>query len=183
MLKSSLKAKIILTLVVIISSMAACVNTDEQLNKFKEYDGPLREVEDVVMHHSDSAIVKMKMESPYMLEFQSGDREFPNGLLLTFFDELGNVKTTIKANEAFYFKSENLWRGREDVVVRNFESNEQLNTEELFWDPDEGLIFTERFVTIRLDEEVLYGRGLEADEEFTWYQIKKPEGEFYIEDE
>ena len=68
------------------------------------------------------------------------------------------------------------------MEVVNIEKNEQLNTEELFWNPDKEEIFTESFVSIRLQSEVLYGEGLTAKQDMSSYTIKKPQGEFSIDE-
>jgi LPS export ABC transporter protein LptC len=161
---------------------ASCVVTEEQLESVKEYDGPLRVASDVVMFYSDSAIVKIKMETPHLLEFENGDRDFPEGIYMEFYDETGKMTSYLRADKAFYFKEENKWRGQGNVEVKNIETKEQLNTEELFWFPEKEEINTDKFVTIRQEKEVLYGRGLEAKQDFSEYTILNPEGEFYLDD-
>ncbi len=147
------------------------------------YEGPLREGENVELYYSEEQIVKVKMIAEVVYEFQNGDREFPKGIDLEFFDETGKLSSTLRANHAYYFKQEDQWRARGKVEVINLEKNEQLNTEELFWKPTKEEIFTESFVTIRLQNEVIYGEGLEAKQDMSSYTIKKPQGEFTIEEE
>lgn len=148
----------------------------------KEYEGPLQEAENVELFYSEKDRIKVKMKTPLLYEFKTGDREFPEGLYLEFYDESGKLSSTLRANHAYYFKAENKWRARGKVEVINTEKNEQLNTEELFWFPVKEQITTESFVTIRLQNEVIYGEGLEAKQDMSTYTIKKPQGEFEIED-
>jgi len=126
--------------------------------------------------------VKVKMLADLLYEFENGDREFPNGVYMEFFDESGKLESTLQANHAFFFKKDNQWRGRGNVEVKNVEKSEQLNTEELFWNPKEKKIFTEKFVTIRQQGDVIYGEGLEANQDLTDYIIKKPAGEFEVKE-
>jgi LPS export ABC transporter protein LptC len=147
-----------------------------------EYTGPLREAAGVEMLYSEKDRVKVKMQAKKILEFKNGDQEFPEGLYLEFFNELGVMSSTLKANQAFYFKEKNQWRGRGKVEVKNLEKQQQLNSEELFWNPATKKIFTEKFVTIKLENEVIYGTGLDATQDLSSYIIKKPEGEFVIKD-
>lgn len=146
------------------------------------YTGPDREVEDIEMYYSENARVKVKMVAELVYEFQSGDREFPKGVYIEFYNAFGRLESTLRANHAYYFKSEHQWRGRGKVEVKNIEKNEQLNTEELFWKPAEEKIFTDKFVTIRQQGDVIYGQGLEARQDMSEYTIKKPEGEFAVEE-
>ncbi|MEQ1586112.1 MAG: LPS export ABC transporter periplasmic protein LptC [Cyclobacteriaceae bacterium] len=146
------------------------------------YEGPLSEAEDVVMYYSEKEVVKVMLKAKKIFEFQNGDREFPEGIYIEFFDEFGKMTSTLRANSAYYFKEENKWRGRGAVEVVNIDKQEQLNTEELFWKQDTKKIFTDKFVTIKLQNEVIYGTGLDAVQDLSTYQIKNPEGEFVVEE-
>ncbi len=146
------------------------------------YDGPLQEGEDILMYYTEKDRVKTLLKAKKIFEYQNGDQEFPEGIYLEFFDELGNITSTLKANDAFYFKEEDKWRGRGNVEVINIEKQQQLNSEELFWKPGTKKIFTDKFVTIKLEKEVLYGTGLEADQDLSNYSMKKIEGDFEVED-
>lgn len=57
---------------------------------------------------------------------------------------------------------------------------EQLNTEELIWNRSIEKFFTEKPVKITTGSEVLYGNGLEANQDFTWYQILNPKGSVQV---
>jgi LPS export ABC transporter protein LptC len=146
------------------------------------YDGPARIGEDVELYYTENNQVKVKMIAALIYEFENGDNEFPKGIYLEFFNEFGKLESTLRANEAYYFKKEDQWRGRGKVEVKNLEKNEQLNTEELFWKPAQEKIFTDKFVTIRQQADVIYGQGLEAKQDMSDYTIKKPEGEFAVEE-
>lgn len=147
-----------------------------------EYKGPLSVVENVTRYYTENDIVKVKLIAQKINEFQNGDYELPEGVYLEFYNESGQITSTLRANTAYYFKEENKWRGQGKVEVKNLEKNQQLNTEELFWKPDTKKIFTEKFVTIKLQSEVIYGTGLDAAQDLSTYTIKNPEGEFEVED-
>lgn len=147
-----------------------------------EYKGPIRKGENVEHFYSENNKVKVKMVAAEVDEFENGDQEFPKGLYLEFYDPEGNLESTLRANHAYYFKKDEQWRGRGKVEVRNVEKQEQLNTEELFWKPKQKKIFTEKFVTIRQQGDVIYGTGLEANQDMSDYVIKKPYGDFEVKE-
>lgn len=166
--------------VFVILLVASCAQKE---NAFpQEYEGPLQEAEKIEVFYTQNQLIKVRMTAPQLFEFKSGDREFPKGLYMEFFDEEENLSSTLKANHAYFFKEENKWRARGKVEVVNTLKNEQLNTEELFWFPVKEEISTESFVTIRMQTEVLYGEGLKAKQDMSWYTITKPQGEFTIEE-
>ena len=153
-----------------------------EVKELVEYTGPLREAENVETYFSEHDKIKVKMLADLVYELKNGDREFPKGIYLEFFNEFGRLESTLKANHAYFFKEENKWRGRGNVEVKNVEKNEQLNTEELFWKPVEKKIFTEKFVTIRQEGDVIYGIGLDAKQDLSQYTILKPTGEFEVKE-
>jgi hypothetical protein len=69
---------------------------------------------------------------------------------------------------------------RGNVIVRNLQKGETLNTEELSWKPETKKIFTEKFVTITTADEILKGEGLDAMQDMTHYRIRKPLGVFSL---
>lgn len=173
-----------LTLLVVflcIVFLSSCGNSDVAAPV--EYNGPLSEAEKVEMYYSENEHVKVKMTADLVYEFKNGDREFPKGIYLEFYNAFDKLESTLRANHAYFFKGENQWRGRGKVEVKNIEKNEQLTTEELFWRPAEERIFTDKFVTIKQQEDVVYGTGLEAKQDMSDYKIKNNiSGEKSIED-
>jgi len=169
------------TLATLIMFFTSCTRTD--VKQPVEYTGPLRIVEKVETYYSEDGKVKVKMKADVVHEFQNGDREFPKGVFLEFYDDQGKLESTLRANHAYYFKEEKKWRGRGKVQVKNIAKDEQLNTEELFWKPDEKKIFTEKFVTIRQQSDVIYGEGLDAKQDMSDYTILKPYGDFEVKED
>lgn len=167
-------------LLLILPAFSSCDSADRKEPAI--YDGPLREVESLELYYSENELIKTKITADLVYEFQSGDREFPKGMYLEFYNEFGRLTSTLRADHAYYFKEQNQWRGRGDVEVKNIESSEQLNTEELFWKPTDKKIFTDKFVTIRQQNDVIYGTGLEANEDLSNYKIIKVSAELEIKE-
>lgn len=175
--------KQILFFIILSSFISACEKVGEKPGELEPYTGPLQEAEDLELYYSESATVKVKLETPKLLEFANGNREFPEGLYMEFYDANGKMTTTLTANEAVYFKDQERWRGRGNVVIKSIENNQELKTEELYWKPDEEKMYTDKFVTITLPDQILYGRGLVAKQDFSSYEITNPEGIFYLDEE
>ena len=71
--------------------------------------------------------------------------------------------------------SENKVNSSEDVKVYNI-SGDLLETEHLIWNEKTEKIYTEEFVKITTKDEVIYGEGLESNQYFSQYTIKKIKG-------
>jgi LPS export ABC transporter protein LptC len=160
-------------------TLSSCDKVGHQ--RIIEYNGPVREGDSIEMLYAEEDKLKVKMIAGKVRQFDNGDREFPEGLFLEFYDSL-QITSTMSANNAYYYKSTNKWRAQGKVSVKSQVKNEQLNTEELFWFPATKKIYTEKFVTIRTGTEVIYGTGLDADQDLTNYRIRRVEGEFEVDE-
>jgi hypothetical protein len=69
---------------------------------------------------------------------------------------------------------------RGNVVVRNFQKQEQLNTESLLYDQMAKKVSTEEFVKITTLDRTILGKGMESDELFDNWVIKNVTGTFYV---
>lgn len=136
------------------------------------YDGPINSAININLVQSDSAIVRSQIKAAKQLEYENGNLEFPEGIDIQFFDEEGNITTTMKANKGYYLREDNLYKGVGDVQVENMLKDQSLKAEEMFWNPNKKQIYTEKFVTVRDGQTLFNGTGMEADESFTNYKLK-----------
>ena len=155
---------------------------DEVVKTFEEYTGPAIEAENIITLFTDSAELKVKLQAPVQWELQNKDREFPEGMQVDFYDDDTTHTSKLTANYGYYIDEAKTYKATGDVVIINDEKGEKLNTEELFWEPEKEIIYTDKFVRIQTKDEILEGIGLEAKEDFSSYKIKKPTGQFYLED-
>jgi LPS export ABC transporter protein LptC len=70
-----------------------------------------------------------------------------------------------------------------NVVVINKQKQEKLTTNELNWNPQTKKVFTEKPVLVqsKLTGESLRGLGLDANQDFSQYSIRKVTGVFNVE--
>lgn len=140
------------------------------------YDGPLLEADSIRTLYSDSAIVRVMVQAAKQYEFESGDREFPEGIYIEFFEPDGTISSTLLADYGFYFREEDRYTGIGNIVVEGRKENNKLLTDTLHWSPPEEKVYTRAFVTIIEDADTLTGHGLEAAQDFSYYTILKPDG-------
>lgn len=160
--------------------LVSCSKPTQDPDKLPKYKGPIMETANVQTLYSDSAQLKIKLNSPLQQQFQNGDGVYPKGLNLTFLDENGKISTTLRANYGRYEKVTDSYLARGNVIVKNLAKNETLETEELRWSKQKRKITTDKFVKIRTADEILTGHGLEANQDFSRYRILKPSGIFSV---
>lgn len=171
-----------LILIVILGFVSISCETDQNLREYEAYTGPQRILTNAVIEHSDSAIITGRLMTPELYDFQSGDRELPKGGYLEFYDNFGRITATLRSDYGYYKHEDEIWRVEGNVVLRNEDSGETLNTEELYWDPAKGNVYTDKFVRIENGDEILTGVGLTAKQDFSSYVIKEPQGIFNLDE-
>ena len=111
-----------------------------------------------------------------MLMYDKGVKEpltiLPKGVMVIFYDRNEKESTTLKGNYAIRYEKSQRMEIRYNVEVIN-EKGEKLNTERLVWDEQKKKITSNAFVKITTAKEVITGNGLEANQDFTKYEIKK----------
>jgi LPS export ABC transporter protein LptC len=146
----------------------------------QKYQGPMMTTVDLVTLYSDSARVKVRLEGPLEEKYEGGDILYPQGLIVTFYENNGEIATTLKANSGKYDQATDAYVATGNVIVHNVEKEQTLHTEELHWDKQKQIIFTEKQVRIETPEEILTGQGLTSNQDFSRYKILKPQGFFPI---
>jgi hypothetical protein len=68
------------------------------------------------------------------------------------------------------------------VIVIN-ESGDKLETEVLNWSQEKDLIYTDRYVKITNEDQVIHGFGFESDSHLNNRKIKKVQATIYFNDE
>jgi LPS export ABC transporter protein LptC len=138
---------------------------------------PTLSAKNIEVIYSDSAIIKVRLTAPLSEEYESEDpyTVFPKGIKAVFFKEDLSAKTTLTANYAINKKKKRIMEARGNVIVVN-EKGETLNTEHLIWDESTQKVYTNEFVKITTSDKIIFGQGMEADQNFTKYKIFKIKG-------
>ena len=161
-------------------------NEIEEVLSFSDPNNPpIRTTTHVTYTYTDSGRVSNILNAGKVLRFETPDSTYSlieDGFELVFFDNRGDFDGRLTAMNGYIRGDNALMIARDSVVFVN-RVDEELLTEELIWQQDSGKVFTDKFVTIKREDMILYGKGLESDENFTNYIIKKPTGEFFPEDE
>ena len=134
--------------------------------------------------YSDSAKIKMKLTGPQLDRYE-GEKPhivFSKGVNILFYDDSMHLSSTLKADYGIRYESEGKMEAKKNVEVVNIKG-EKLNTERLQLDEAKNRIFTDEFVKITHGDEVIYGDGLESNQDFTKYRIKNIKGSFNLKDE
>lgn len=133
---------------------------------------------DVTIIYSNGGHTKARLQTKTFDHQQSREPfyfEMKNGLRVDFFDDSLKTESTLLAKYGRYFEKEGNMMVKDSVVVYN-KKKEQLNTEELIWDEKAQKFRSDKFVKITTPTQVIFGKGLESNQNFSEYKILNVQG-------
>ncbi len=134
---------------------------------------------------SDSGVMRYRINTEEWLVY---DRKKPSywafekGVYLEQFDSLLHVDASIKADTAYYFDREKLWKLMGHVDIRNLKG-ERFTTELLYWNQATQKVYSDKFIRIEQPDRIITGRGFDSNQQMTVYTIHNPEGVFYVDED
>lgn len=136
--------------------------------------------------YSDSGKVMIELKSKEMSRFEGKNTkydEYRYGFNVRFYDENDSLASTLRCSYARFIIEKELWEIKTDVEIDNIKRKEKVNTELLYWDMNKELVYSDKFVKITTEEEILMGDGFESNQDFSEWKILKPTGIISIKDE
>jgi LPS export ABC transporter protein LptC len=132
--------------------------------------------------YTDSGKIQVVMTAPLIEKYDNADPpyfEFRSGLMIFFHDGNREPVARVSAKYAKYIESKTLWELKDSVVVIN-ETHDKLETELLFFDEKKELIYTDRFVKITNDDQIVMGTGFESDPRLERRKIRNVSATIYL---
>jgi LPS export ABC transporter protein LptC len=176
----------LITLIVIISGLVlSCENKIDLIPKSDLLTLPSVTVKNFETVFTDSGKLQLILSSPLMEQYNSTDHpysEFRSGIKVVFYNGQKEPKGLVTSKYAKYTKTDNTWELKDSVVVIN-EDKDKLETEVLNWNQTKDLIYTDRFVKITSEDQIIQGFGFESDSHLQNRRIKKVSAKIYFNDE
>ena len=134
---------------------------------------------------SDSGVTRYRINTEEWLVFDRKNPPywaFEKGVYLEKFDSIFQVEASIKADTAYFFNKEELWKLMGNVHIQNLKG-EKFDTELLYWDQNKKRVYSDQRVRIEQPDQIIYAIGFESNEQLTKYRFFKTEGIFYVDEE
>ncbi len=169
------------TLLVAVSTLllAGCVNDPAEVAWLEDtLDEQVEVATGVQILYSDSARIRLILEAPLMYNYLTPTdprQEFPAGIEAFFLDEAQDTTSTLIAHSGVYRSRNNLITVRDSVVWESVDQ-QRLETEELNWDEQRQLIYTNKFVVLTQPDYIITGYGLESDANFSNARVLEVDG-------
>ncbi|MDR2938276.1 MAG: LPS export ABC transporter periplasmic protein LptC [Prevotellaceae bacterium] len=164
----------------------SCKSDIEKVQELSDAQNvPSLRVENLNGRVTEMGDVKMRFITPRLLQYNFATEkhtDFPQGIELYRYKDSVTLESSLLADEAINYEAKSLWEVTGNVKLRNAKG-ELLETEKLFWDQKAKRIYTDAWVKITNKDAVINGEGLESDEAFDSYEVKRISNSvIYVED-
>ena len=164
---------------VLFFAVLSCKNNPDDIRALTSRSNKQEDhAEDVTIIYSKDGKINMRAFAHDFVRNETARRPYidmNNRLKVEFYNDSGIVQDVLTADSSRYYEAQGdmiIW----DSVQIITKKGEKLNTEELIWNAAIQKFFTEKPVRITTANEVIYGNGMEANSDFTWYKITHPKG-------
>ena len=174
------------SIIVLLGAMLlACKNDIKEVNALAEREKrPDMTGENLELVYSDSARIKYRVLAPEYIKVNREKEkyeEFPKGIHVLSYDPAGKMIGSIKAKYAKKLEDEMLWEARNEVVIINAEGK-KLETELLYWDMKKELIYSDRYVKLSADGQIIEGNnGFHSDQNLNHPVFENISGSIEVE--
>lgn len=162
--------------------LCGCENDQTEIKRVTEKKNePIEHIKGLETLYSDSGLVRVRVRAPELkkIALPVNITEMPLGIHIEFFDPQLKVESELKAKYAVHYENEKIWEARKDVVVVN-KKGEMLNTELLIWNERNEKLTSDQHVKITTADEIIYGDGFEANQDFSVYKIFNVRGRITV---
>ncbi len=137
---------------------------------------------DYTTQFSDSGITRYRATAKEFLKFDKAKEPFsyfPEGLYVEKFDTLFRTEASLKADTAYNYEKQGLWKWVGNVKVESLEGK-TFETSLLFFNQKEGKIYTDKYIRIQEEDKIITGIGFESNQDMTQYKIFNSQGVFPV---
>lgn len=159
--------------------LQACENDEGKVKELFDRKLSVEEAKNIKLTFTTGGKTKAILTSPLMLRVQDTAAyiEFPKTLATDFYNEAGEVESTLTAMYARYKDNQDVVFLKDSVKIVN-QKGETLYCDELYWDRSRtgNEFYTDKPVRIRTLTHIIDGVGMEASQDFKQWHIRKSTG-------
>ena len=171
--------------ILLLITATSCENDLEKVRLYsKGKNTPQETAKSIKILYSDSARVKVELTAPVLNRYETDNPyiEMPRGLHTVFYNSRMEPNSKLDAKYGIRYERDQRMEARKNVVVIN-EKGEKLETEHLIWDEKQEKLLSDDFVKITTKDEIIFGNGFEANQDFSKYKIFNIKGTISLNNE
>ncbi|AEW85710.1 LPS export ABC transporter periplasmic protein LptC [Flavobacterium columnare NBRC 100251 = ATCC 23463] len=160
----------------------SCENSINEVRKINITSiKPIGEIEKFNLKYTDSGRIKAVLISPKMLDYSTAEfpfNEFPEGLNLSVYDEMGN-KSLVTSKYAIIYNKTNLIELDQNVMITTHDGK-RLETEQLYYDQKNEWFFTQKPFRFTNNGSVINGVGIDFSKDFSHLDTQNIQGTYSL---
>ncbi len=161
----------------------SCVNDLDEIKQitFKSTD-PEQKTEELFILQTEAGFPQFKLYAPLAEAYSNPEHitKFREGVKVEFFDSEGELESILTGQYGEINETKGNMRVLDSVQLHNPARQQTMYTEALYWDQKDSLIFTDKMVMIKSPKELIYGKGIRAKQDFSYYEFLEPQGRISI---
>lgn len=152
--------------------LAACASEPADEIAYEVGETPDDVFVDFVTEETDSGLTTWSLTAPKASRFKEKKLVILDNPTIKFFDELGEIRTTLVSDSGEYYEESRDMLAWGNVVVTSADGD-VLETDSLLWSNQENKITSESFVKLTRGGDVITGYGLECRDDLGTVDIKR----------
>ncbi|MDG1719429.1 MAG: LPS export ABC transporter periplasmic protein LptC [Flavobacteriales bacterium] len=164
--------------------LASCENSESNIRNFINTENlAVEQLTNSEIIYTESGNLKVKVMSRKMERFLEKEEiiELSGDVQFDFYKlDSTNTRSVLTCEKATINSTTNIMISNNNVVLKD-SGKKELKSEQLIWDKNKNLVYTESEITIQTEDEIISGVGFKSTPDFTEYEIKKAKGVFSLE--
>ena len=164
--------------------LASCENSEEKISNFIDLENlAVEQLTKSEIIYTENGHLKVKVISQSMERFSDKEEriELSGGVNFDFYKlDSTNTRSVLTCEKATINNTTNIMIANNNVVLKGSD-NKELKSEQLIWDKNKNLVYTEAEITIQTEDEIISGVGFRSTPDFEEYEIKNAKGVFSLE--
>ena len=158
----------------------SCQGKLGEAKSLKIDETPVQTVRDMFVVQSENGMMQMRASADLMEKYERDTLTyelFPEGFAVYAYTDEGLLETEIVADNAKHMKyndGRETWEAFGNVVVKNLIKQEVMETDTLYWDQKNEMIYTHCYVKLYSPDGFMQGYGMESDQRARNSIIYKP---------
>ena len=148
----------------------SCQGKLGEAKSLKIDETPVQTVRDMFVVQSENGMMQMRASADLMEKYERDTLTyelFPEGFAVYAYTDEGLLETEIVADNAKHMKyndGRETWEAFGNVVVKNLIKQEVMETDTLYWDQKNEMIYTYCYVKLYSPDGFMQGYGMESDQ-------------------
>ena len=138
---------------------------------------------DLKVFYTDSGYARVEITAKLAETYRKPESitKLKDGLKVNFYSADGEIVSTLSALYGEVNFSKGMLFVKDSVRLYNIEKKQQLETEILYWNQKDSSIYTNSDVIVRSPKGILFGKGIQTSQDFSYYEFLQPHGKFNFE--